>query len=71
MWGNVWRIVGVEYVRRIMVGIFHGKSRLAEVSPDKMIYGDQSKLIKNLAPKSCYDMYLEHVFQKLGKLNRI
>src|ERR1700761_724904 len=35
VWGNVWRVVGTEYVRRIMVGIFRGKSRLAEVSPDK------------------------------------
>src|SRR6201996_621170 len=34
VWGNVWRVVGTEYVRRIMVGIFRGKSRLAEVSPD-------------------------------------
>src|ERR1700761_4672239 len=34
VWGNVWRVVGTEYVRRIMVGIFRGKSRFAEVSPD-------------------------------------
>src|ERR1700735_1834488 len=35
-WGNVWRVVGTEYVWRIMVGIFRGKSRLAEVSPDSL-----------------------------------
>src|SRR6201996_8864018 len=39
VWGNVWRVVGTEYVRRIMVGIFRGKSRLAEVSPDTPLLG--------------------------------
>src|SRR6201996_8766002 len=38
VWGNVWRVVRTEYVQRIMVGIFRGKSRLAEVSPDTSDY---------------------------------
>ena len=34
VWGDVAEIVRMEYVQRVVVGIFCGKSGLVEVSPD-------------------------------------